>query len=909
MSQLSFPRISAVAILAVALSGCHSGGGDEDGNGGSGGATTTFTVGGNVTGLTQGSVVLRLNGANDLTVNATASGAVAFTFAGGGLANGASYTVTIAIQPNGAAPPVSVICGPSLTNGTGTISGANVTNVALACASYTLGGTVSGLKQGSSVELQINALDGKVHMIATNGAFTFPSHISAGIGAAYTIGIKQQPTGQTCLITGALGILTAAAPSATSTQVSCYDNVTDPLSGTYQVTHVDGAVLDDVRDFLTFYPDGSFLFGLHEAGNPECGPNGDGGVEYGVYNWDDVSHDFRVVHLLKLANQLECGLDETTVGKLVIRGDGTLLFADNEGTATLTPVPSTSGELIGSWGGPQSFTVLFADGTFFSADTRAFGQGSNTFPGIEDGCYTLVGTRASGTYTTNLSANCAVSSTQTAVDTTGPIGLSQWTTTARTFTVTGDTLQIALVPAAPTLLVPVQRILVSPTTPSTFRVSGTITGLTGTTGVTLRLNGQSAAGFNAFQAAGSTSFAFDAQLQSGATYAVGIPLTAQPTNPTQFCRPTAGGVGTIVANDITNVAITCTNSSGYTVTGTVSGLAGGAQLTLQALYFDVTVGSEGDFVRLDVPVSANGQYAPIEVPANAGVFLGILTPPAGQSCTLTRASSFSLGPAITNVNLTCADNVPGGLSGTYTLLDGEGRDYVNFNADGTVTTVFIHRDPDPANQSPPADCQIGVPAIDERNGNGVENGLFSWNPTTRETQLLPNPPIDTNGDCGFWEPGVAPSMPWAILTRVGNTLVLESPPGDDDPFSATASAVESVAGSIVGAWVPEANNGSLLVFHADGTYMYAETQLAGLYPAGLGQERGCYTVSTPDSTITLTVAATCRPDGFAAYDLNSFAGAFTPGTTITTVGPVPLTLVDANTLKYVGRTYKRTVPN
>jgi hypothetical protein len=91
--------------------------------------------------------------------------------------------------------------------------------------------------------------------------------------------------------------------------------------------------------------------------------------------------------------------------------------------------------------------------------------------------------------------------------------------------------------------------------------------------------------------------------------------------------------------------------------------------------------------------------------------------------------------------------------------------------------------------------------------------------------------------------------------------------------------------------------------------MYAETQLAGLYPAGLGQERGCYMVSTPDSTITLTIAAACRPDGHAAYDLNLFAGAFAPGTTITTVGPIPFTLVDANTLEYVGRIYKRTAPH
>jgi hypothetical protein len=87
------------------------------GGGGGGGSTapasTTYTVGGTVTGL-SGTVVLQLNGGDDLAV--TSSGAFAFSTE---LADGAAYTVTVKTHPAGRYGYV--------TNGTGTISGAGVT--------------------------------------------------------------------------------------------------------------------------------------------------------------------------------------------------------------------------------------------------------------------------------------------------------------------------------------------------------------------------------------------------------------------------------------------------------------------------------------------------------------------------------------------------------------------------------------------------------------------------------------------------------------------------------------------------------------------------------------------------------------------------------------------------------------
>ena len=81
----------------------------------------TYSVGGSVSGL-SGTVVLQNNGGNDLSVSA--NGSFAFSTQ---LASGAAYAVTVKSSPSGQTCAVS--------NGSGTVAGANVTTVAVACAS------------------------------------------------------------------------------------------------------------------------------------------------------------------------------------------------------------------------------------------------------------------------------------------------------------------------------------------------------------------------------------------------------------------------------------------------------------------------------------------------------------------------------------------------------------------------------------------------------------------------------------------------------------------------------------------------------------------------------------------------------------------------------------------------------
>ena len=93
------------------------------GGSGSGGSTTSYSVGGTVSGL-SGTLVLQDNGGDNLSV--TANGP--FTFATK-LPSGTPYNVTVQTAP------ASQNC--TISNGSGTVGTANVTNVAVSCANVT----------------------------------------------------------------------------------------------------------------------------------------------------------------------------------------------------------------------------------------------------------------------------------------------------------------------------------------------------------------------------------------------------------------------------------------------------------------------------------------------------------------------------------------------------------------------------------------------------------------------------------------------------------------------------------------------------------------------------------------------------------------------------------------------------
>jgi len=104
--------------LAAVMTGCGGGG-----DGGEEETARAYTVGGTVTGL-SGTLVLQNNGGDDLTI--TSDGPFVFSTP---LADGSAYSVTILTSP--------VLQNCTVTNGSGTISGADVTGVSVSCVDKT----------------------------------------------------------------------------------------------------------------------------------------------------------------------------------------------------------------------------------------------------------------------------------------------------------------------------------------------------------------------------------------------------------------------------------------------------------------------------------------------------------------------------------------------------------------------------------------------------------------------------------------------------------------------------------------------------------------------------------------------------------------------------------------------------
>ena len=199
----------ALGLFAIlsALTACGGGGGGGSPPPPPPPPATTYTVTAAVTGLAGSGLTLLDNGGDSKAVSA--DGSVTFATA---LANAATYAVTVGTQP---ATP-SQTC--TVTNGSGTIAGANVTNVAVACVTktFTVGGAVSGLA-GSGLQLQNNA--GDTLNVTQNGSFTFATALASGAG--YAISITANPTSpiQQCALTNGSG--TVGGSNVTNAAIAC----------------------------------------------------------------------------------------------------------------------------------------------------------------------------------------------------------------------------------------------------------------------------------------------------------------------------------------------------------------------------------------------------------------------------------------------------------------------------------------------------------------------------------------------------------------------------------------------------------------------------------------------------------------------------------------------------------------
>jgi hypothetical protein len=512
--------------------------------------TSTFTVGGTITGL-AGTVVLQQNGGNDLTLNSV--GSFAFSAA---VASGTHYLVTVKTQPTTPAQTCAV------SSPAGTVVGSNVSSVSIACTTnkLTIGGTVSGLAAGNSLVLQDNG--GETLTVSQNGGFAFATQLASG--AAYSVSVMSSPSlpSETCTIANASG--SVGATNVTNVTVTCAPN-RFAIRGSLSGLAVGGAVVlqNNGGDNLTLAQNGNFSFATKiDSGasyavtvlaQPSSPPQscvvsaGSGAVGSG-----DVT-----------SVSINCSVDTFTIGGTItgLAGPVTLL---NEGGDALTvsaignfafatPVPS--GALYNVTVGTQpsspsqTCTVSSAFGTVGSANvtsvsvscvTNAFtigGDLSGLAPGSQvvlqdNGADTLTLTQ-NGTFT--FSAPVASGASYSVAVLTPPSSPTEKCAVTNGSSVVGgaNVTSISIV-----------------CTVQSFTVGGTLSGIAGN-----RVVLQNSAGDN-LTLTHDGSFTFATPIASGQSYAVTV--LVQPAGPSQACSVTGNsGSGTVTSANVTSVVVSC----------------------------------------------------------------------------------------------------------------------------------------------------------------------------------------------------------------------------------------------------------------------------------------------------------------------------------------------------------------
>ena len=505
-------------------------------------ATDSYAVGGTVTGLTGSGLVLQDNLGDNLSV--TAAGA--FTFATH-VADGAAYHVTVLTPPSSPSQTCAV------TNGSGSIAAAAVTNVSITCTtnSFMVGGTVLGLS-GSGLTLQNEAGDDL--LITASGNFQFATPVVSGGAFAVTISAQPSLPTQSCSVSGGTGTVGAAA--VTSVTINCATDqftvggaVTNLAGGGLTLSLNAGAATLVVGNSGTFsfpstLPSG-MTYAVTVASQP-TGPSQTCSVTAGAGTI--VSSDISSIAVDCVTDTHAIGgtvtgvvgmgltLEDNLGDDLAIMADGTFVFPTNVSSGQGYSV-TVSANPTNPW---QTCLVSNGSGGVTSSDitnvavtcTTDSHQVGGTISGLAS---TVTLQNNSESLVLNSNGAFVFPSTVLSGDVYAVTVTSQPTNPTQTCTVTSGAGKIA--GAA------ITGITVSCVTNS-YPIGGTASGLLGA-GLTLEDNG----GDDLLVSANGT-FTFATPVPSGSNYQVTI--KTQPSTPTQTCT-LGGATGAIGATGVSSV--------------------------------------------------------------------------------------------------------------------------------------------------------------------------------------------------------------------------------------------------------------------------------------------------------------------------------------------------------------------
>lgn len=543
----------------------------------------TFTVGGTVSGLAAGSVILRNNNTDSVTVSGNNS------YAFPPLPNGTAYSVTVQTQPSN--PTQTCV----VSNGTGNIAGANVTNVNVVCTTnqYKVGGTITGLAAGESTTVRINTGAGEFHTIVANGNWVFPTSVNSG--TTYNVNVTAHPTGaieQTCTVENPSG--TVGAGDVLNVAITCAPKrytVSGTVSGlavgptlTLQNNGGDNEVITLNGDFTfdTRVPSGGSysVTALPPTGLPSQSCTVTANASGNVTNADITgvtvvctTNSFFVGGTLTgMANGNSITLTNTRTG-----GTEDLTKGENGAFKFSTKVLS---------GTPYAVTVKTQPGS--PAQTCNVSAGSGTMGGGD--VANIVVNCATNTYTiggkiTGLASGNSVvlknNGTNVTAFGSATFAFSEPVASGEPYKVEVETGGSPTAPISQTCTVKgttgagtvtnmnIDTVEIECVT-NTFTVSGTVNGLEPGSTVVLTNNGAD----DETVVTATPGFTFDTKVASGNQYQVAV--KTNPLSPyKQTCLVTANANGTVGNADVVGVVVTCTTDE-FTISGSYFGLAMGS---------------------------------------------------------------------------------------------------------------------------------------------------------------------------------------------------------------------------------------------------------------------------------------------------------------------------------------------
>ena len=584
----------------------------------------TYTLGGSISGLTANSNIALQNGNDALSVP---NGLYTFSTP---LPFGTAYAVSLT-------SPAGQTCA-FVGAHSGTMGAANITNIGVNCAAlnYSLGGSVTGLVGSGTVTLQ----NGGDSISVSNGSYTFPTQVSYNSNYSATL---ISPSGQTCVFVP-YGTGSGAMPAndLNSINVSCGPQtytLGGNISGLVSNTQV---TLQNGDDNIAF-GNGAFTFPTGLAFNTDynatiLSPTGQtcafGSGHSGTMGATNVA-TLRIT--CSTQSFVLGGMVSGLVGNNVVglQNGADSMTLSNGAYAFATPIPYAS-----------SFSVSALSPPGEDCEFDPPGSNLGTMPGNDYNALNIICAPQAysvGGTVVGLVANANVA-LQNGNDT---LSVGNGSFVFPTSVTYGATYAAALISpvgqvctfsGSPNGTVGAANVtnLAVACTASTYVLGGTVSGLAGTTQVTLTNGSDSVQ-------AGNGNYTFPTVVTYGANY------SAQLTSPAgQTCSfsPTDGNAGTMPANDAAVVDVVC-GSQTYTLGGEVVGLLSNTNLTLQNGVDTVSIG--------------NGSYTFPTALLYSAAYSVSVTAPAGQSCTFDGDQAGTVGAGnITDINLTC-------VSMTYAL--------------------------------------------------------------------------------------------------------------------------------------------------------------------------------------------------------------------------------------------------